>query len=429
MRTDEHPLDRKPLLSLYSLMTRILPSPTLATPGATGTPARPRVPLAPVLSVASFTHGGTVAPERLPSVLDAGPVLLVTSGRIAIGMALREMELKPGDAMLVPAWHTQSMVAPLLWAGVQPVFYDVGPDGAVAIQELARRRTPAVRALMATHYFGFHQDMAALRAWCDASGLQLLEDCAHCWFGEVQGRPAGAWGDYAIASSMKFYPTYEGGCLVSARHALRAPAPRGAGVGFEAKAAMGALERAFGYGRLQGLELLLALPMALKRVLWKRAKAKQAGAPAALAPDSSDSSVRFEPAWLDRRSALFSRIVLRLSSAQRIVQQRRANYARLADALAGLPGCRPLHPCLPEDVCPWVFPLVAEHPEALFAALRARGVPLVRFAEMRDPGASVDAFPHSAALVRQVLAFPIHQELRADEAAWLCTTIREAAGA
>lgn len=410
-------------------MTKILPSSTLAPAAAAHTPAapaRPHVPLAPVLSGGSFARAGGTG---LPSVLDAGPARLVTSGRIAIAMALREMGIQPGDAMLVPAWHTQSMVAPLLWAGVQPVFYDVGPGGMVDPAELARRRTPAVRALMATHYFGFHQDMERLRGWCDAAGLQLLEDCAHCWFGEVQGRPAGAWGDYAIASSMKFYPTYEGGCLVSARHVLRSPRPAGAGAGFEAKAALGALERAFGYGRLRGLERLLALPLALKRVLWTRAKARQAAAPPALAPDSSDSSVRFEPAWLDRRSALFSRAVLRLGSARRIVGRRRAHYTQLAAALGGLPGCRPLHPALPDGVCPWVFPLLVDAPEPLFAALQARGVPLVRFAELRDPGADAADFPHSAALVRQVFGFPVHQELRADELAWLCAAIREAAGA
>ena len=409
-------------------MTKIL-SPQ-ARAGAAHTGATSRVPLAPVLSAGSFARG---AGAGLPSVLDAGPARLVTSGRIAIAMALREMGLGPGDAMLVPAWHTQSMVAPLLWAGVRPVFYDVGPDGRIDPGELARRCIPAVRALMVTHYFGFHQDMAALRAWCDGEGLGLLEDCAHCWFGTVAGRPPGAWGDYAIASSMKFYPTYEGGCLVSARHVLRAAPGAGAGAGFEAKSALGALERAFAYGRLRPLKHLLALPLALKGVLWSRLKARQAGsgsAPAAgLAPESSDSSVRFEPAWLDRRSALFSRAVLRLAGARRVVQRRRANYARLAAALAGLPGCRPLHPALPDGVCPWVFPLLADDADALFAALRARGVPLVRFAELRDPGATAEAFPNSAMLVRHVLGFPVHQELRADELAWLCATIGEAARA
>ncbi len=386
--------------------------------------ARPRVPLSPVLSGRSLRRARG---PGLPNVLDAGPGCLVTSGRIAIGMALREMGLGPGDAVLVPAYHTLSMVAPLLWAGVEPVFYDVRPDATVDPAELERRRTPAVRALMATHYFGFHQDMAALRGWCDGAGLRMIEDCAHCFFGDVQGRPAGAWGDYAIASSMKFYPTYEGGCLVSARHPLSAPAPRGAGVGFEAKAALATLERSFSHGRLGLVQGLLAAPLWIKGVLWNGAKKKHKGPARALAPDSSDSSVRFDPAWLDRRSALFSRAVMRLSSPRRIVQVRRANYLRLQAALAGLPGCRPLHPALPDGVCPWVFPMLCAAPEPLFAALQARGVPLVRFAQVRDPAA--DAFPNSAALVQQVLGFPLHQELREDELAWLCNTIREAAGA
>ena len=417
-------------LSLYSLMTNIL-QPAGALPAATpaAAAASPRVPLAPVLSLRSFAPLGGA---RLPSVLDAGASRLVTSGRIAIGMALREMGLGPGDAVLVPAYHTLSMVAPLLWAGVEPVFYEVRPDATVDPRELERRRTPAVRAVLATHYFGFHQDMAALRAWCDGAGVRLVEDCAHCWFGELQGRPVGAWGDYAIASSMKFYPAYEGGCLVSARHALAAPPAQSAGLGFEAKSALAALERAFAHDRLGLLEALLALPLRLKDALWQRAKRSKAKAgagaarpaAAALAPDSSDSSVRFDPAWLDRRSALFSRAVLRLANPARIVGARRANYRRLEAALAGLPGLRPLHPALPDGVCPWVLPMLCEAPEPLFAALQARGVPLLRFASVHDP--ATHAFPTSAALVRQVLGFPVHQELREEELRWLCESIRAA---
>ena len=411
-------------------MTNFPPSSGAQAAVATAVAARrTRVPLAPVLSLRSLAPAGGAA---LPSVLDAGPARLVTSGRIAIGMALREMDLQPGDAVLVPAYHTLSMVAPLRWAGVEPVFYEVGADATVDPQELERRRTPAVRAVLATHYFGFHQDMAALRAWCDVAGLRLIEDCAHCWFGEVQGRPVGSWGDYAIASSMKFYPTFEGGCLVSARHALTAPAARGAGLGFEAKSALAALERAFAHGRLGVLQAVLALPLRLKDALWSRAKRSKAragagaGQPAAaLAPDSSDSSVRFDPAWLDRRSAVFSRAVLRMASGKRIVSARRANYGRLQAALAGLPGCRPLHPALPDGVCPWVLPMWCEFPEPLFATLQARGVPLLRFASSHDP--ATDGFPASAALVRQVLGFPVHQELREEELDWLAAAIRAAA--
>jgi perosamine synthetase len=380
---------------------------------------RPKVPLAPVLSGSSFVSQDLPQP---PSVLDAGAVRLVTSGRIAIALALREMGIGPGDSVLVPAYHSMSMVAPVIACGARPVFYKVGPDATIDLLDVDARRDASVKAIMVTSYFGFPQPLAAVRAFCDRHGLLLLEDCAHCFFGKHGGRPVGSWGDYAIASSMKFFPIYEGGALVSARHALTSPQPQSAGLGFEAKSGLNALENSFAYGRLPLIKALLWLPMQLKALVWRLVK--RGGAPA-LTPSSSDSSYEFDPHWLDKRSSFFSRLVLRRASHARIVALRRTHYAQLATALSGLPGCRPLHPRLPEGACPWVFPLLVEQPEPLFQRLHAAGVPMTRFAEQLWPGVDAGVCANSAHLSRHVLAFPCHQELRADELDWMILTIQE----
>lgn len=382
------------------------------------------MPLAPVLSRFSFAAPHSPAP---PSLLDAGQVRLVTSGRIAIALALREMQAGAEHKILVPAYHSMSMIAPVLACGAQPLFYKVGMDTAVDLADVESKLDASVKAIMVTSYFGFPQALESIRAFCDRHGLMLIEDCAHCFFGEHAGRATGSWGDYAIGSSMKFFPIYEGGCLVSARHALRTPPPVSAGKGFEAKAALNALENSFAYGRLPLLRAVLWLPLRLKDLLWKLAK-PAAGAPA-LAPSSSDSSYEFDPRWLDKRSSAYSRWVLRRASHARIVQLRRANYGRLEHALAGLPGCRPLFAALPEGACPWLFPLLVEDPQPLFKRLHAAGVPMTRFAETLWPGVDAGVCPSSAALSRRVLAFPVHQELDDDELAWMIATIRRAAGA
>ena len=372
-------------------------------------------PLAPVLSRSSFAADASIRPL---SVLDAGAVRHVTSGRIAIALALREMGIGPGDSVLVPAYHSKSMIPPVLACGARPVFYKVGPDAAVDLADVGARLDASVKAIMVTSYFGFPQALDRLRAFCDNHGVAMLEDCAHCFFGEYAGRPVGSWGDYAIASSMKFFPIYEGGCLVSARHPLETPEPVSAGLGFEAKAALNALENSFAYGRLPLIRAALWLPMQLKAALWR--VVKRGNAPA-LAPSSSDSSFEFDPRWLDKRSSLFSRQVMQRASHARIVALRRSHYQQLQQALAGLPGCRPLFAALPDGACPWMFPLLVDQPEPLFARLRKAGVPLTRFAETLWPGSSVCA--NSVYLSRHVLAFPCHQELRAEELAWI---IREA---
>ena len=394
-------------------------------PAARLPPARPGIPLAPVLSLATFGAPRTPQPR---GVLTAGPARLVTSGRIAIANALHEMGIAPGDSVLVPAYHSMSMIAPVLACGAGARFYKVGLDTAVDLDDMAACLDPSVRAVMVTNYFGVPQALERVRAFCDQHGLLMLEDCAHCFFGEHEGKPVGSWGDYAIASSMKFFPIYEGGCLVSARHALRLPQPVSAGAGFEAKAGLNALENSFSRGRLALLHVLLWPALRFKDALRRKAASAGPGAtaPAPLAPSSSDSSVEFDPRWQDKRSSWFSRLVLRRASHARIVALRRKHYLHLQQALAGLPGCRPLYALLPALACPWMFPLWVDDPEPLFERLLAAGVPVTRFAHALWPGVDASVCANSVALSRSVIAFPCHQELRADELAWMSAAIRAA---
>ena len=392
-------------------------------PAAASSSPRPRIPIAPVLSAASLRRARG---PGLPSVLDAGAARAVTSGRVAIALALREMGIKPGDRVLVPAWHSPSMIPPVLWRGAEPLFYRVGPDGAADLQDIAAK-APQARVLMVTHYFGFPQDLALLRALCDAHGLQLLEDCAHAYIGSHAGRPLGSFGDYAIASTMKFLPAYEGGLLVSARHDLESVALRPAGAAFEAKIALNSLERGFEYGRLTLLHTLLRPALALKDAL-RKPRADRAPA-AALAPSSSDSSFTLDPAWIDKRSSLFARVLLRLSSTTRIANLRRAHYLRLDAALRGLPGIRPLYPALPDGVCPWAYPLLVDDADGLAARLGAAGVPVLRFGRPLWQGVDAATCANAAHLSAHVLALPCHQELRPSELDWLIAATRMAAQA
>jgi perosamine synthetase len=382
-----------------------------AVPPAPADYPRSRVPVAPALSLASFLRAGG---PPAPSILEAGDVRFVTSGRVAIALALRQMGVGPGDVVLVPSYHCASMIEPVVWAGATPLFYRIRPDTTVDLADIAAKAaaTPNVKALMATNYYGFHQPLPALRAFCDERGLFLLEDCAHSFLGEHAGKPLGSYGDYAIASSMKFFPVYEGGCLVSARHRLDGVALQSAGAAFEAKVLLNSVENGFAYGRLPLLRALLALPMAVKNALWGAIKSHRHGAAPALAPGSSEGGFGFDPAWLTKRSSRYSRLMLRIVSRRRMGELRRRNWRRLYDALAGLPGCRPLFATLPEGVYPWVFALLCDEPHALFRQLKQAGVPVIRFGEYLWPGVDATVCEHSVDLSRRVLQFPCHQELR-----------------
>lgn len=389
---------------------------------------RPQVPPVPILSAAAFRRTAGGAQARLPTLLDAGASRLVTSGRVAIALALREMGVGPGHEVLVPAWHSPSMIPPVLWRGARPVFYRLRRDATLDLDDLAAKIGPATRAVMVTHYFGFPQAIEQVRALCDARGVQLLEDCAHAFIGAYRGQPIGSTGDYAIGSSMKFFPIYEGGALVSNRHSLDRVQLRAGGAGFEAKVILNSLENGFAYGRLPLVRAALWLPLRLKEAAWNLAKRRRpaGGAAPALAPNSSDSSFELDPAWIDKRSSRFSAAMLRLISPGRTAALRRANYARLDAALRGLPGVRPLFPALPDGVCPWLYPLVADDPERLYGRVQAAGVPVTRFGRPLWDGVDEQVCANSTWLSRHVLSFPCHQELREDELAWLVDAITKA---
>jgi perosamine synthetase len=387
---------------------------TKTLPGETASPPdypAAKAPSHPVLSA------GTLGLRRgVPSVLDAGRATHTVSGRMALALALERLGIGRGARVLLPSYHCLALVEPVVRAGAVPVFYAVRRDLSVDLDDLARKAAGA-RALLAVHYFGFPQEMAALRAFCDARGIALIEDCAHAFFGSCGGRPMGAHGDVAIASTWKFFAVREGGCLVARGPSKRLKSP---GLRYEAKSMLNAVERAWEAGRLPVLRAILGPLFRLKDRL--RDRRKGGGAAAAKRTDVPTGGLEFDESWLGRRPSRFTRFVLAFSNRRRIARLRRENYAILLDGFRGLPGTRVLLPAMPEGVVPYVFPLLVED-EGVFPALKRRGVPIVRFGEFLWEGADD---PVALEYSRKVLQFPCHQEMTREELDWIVAEVREA---
>lgn len=384
---------------------------------------KPRIPTQPVLSFASFFPNQHVW-NNIPSVLDAASIKFVTSGRVAIALALKQMNIGKGDKVMIPAYHCPAMVEPVVWAGATPVFYKIQSDTSVDLHDIQTKLDHSVKLLLVTHYFGFPQNLLTIRAFCDKHKIYLLEDCAHSFFGEFNGKPIGTYGDYAIASTMKFFPIYEGGCLISARCSIEQLQLRSAGLSFEIKATLNALEKGFEYNRMQLLRKSLAIPIWLKNHIWKSVKHKTSKK-ISIGPGASDGGFGFEERWLHVRSSAFSRYLTKVASKTRIITKRRENYLFLLEALSGLPGCNPLFSDLPDGVVPHVFPLLVDNSQKVFPILKHRGVPIIRFGEYLWRGVDETVCSISMNLSRNLLQFPCHQELKSEEKEWMIAQIRE----
>lgn len=328
--------------------------------------------------------------------------------------------LGPGDRILLPAYHCLGMVEPLRQLGLEPLYYPIRSDLTIDPLVVEKLALHGAKALVAVHYFGFVVDLAPLRRITERLGLLLIEDCAHACFGGTAEYAAGSIGDYAIASTQKFFPIPHGGLLASARRDLsdiRLMAPP---LRFELKAAVNLIEKGIEYGRFGAPgrfsgRLLRFKDRLLRRV--RRFRTNREASATALADDAPEYVM--DRRWLAWRATRVSTFLMHRTKTDPLIRRRRAYYSRYLHALAGRSDCRPLFDALPDGVVPQVFPLYVQLSLEVFVALKRQGVPIIRFGEFLDTPVTPELCPVSVDYSAHVLQFPCHQELRETEVDWI----------
>lgn len=382
----------------------------------------PEAPVSPIFSSHSCNLKKQPAPSN--SILALKHKIYVSSGRAAICLALEDAGIKEGDCVLVPAFHCESMISPVKWCKATPVFYRVKGDTSLDLDDIRRRITPSTKAIIATHYFGFLQDLNELRKVCDQNNIVLIEDCAHAFYGNRHGHNVGEWGDYAVASSMKFFPVYDGGILASNRHPLTTvnttPPPKLFGI----KSIINTLERSVRFQRLGLLGKLFNVALNLKGWLWNTLKSLSSNNHSEISgPGSSDGGYALDENWIHKESTSASRSIILHSDFELNQAIRRKNYQVLESAIKDLPGVKPLYEHLPENVVPLIFPAYIEDPSTFFPLMKNAGIPIWRFGEYLDPKIDNKICSNSTKLSSHVFQFPCHQELTQKELEWMLNTI------
>lgn len=129
----------------------------------------------------------------------------VGNGMDAIEIALRALDIGPGDEVITTPMTAFATVLAILRAGATPVLADIDPQTALLLMESAERCvTPKTKALLLVHLYGQVRGMDAWVAFCDKHGIALVEDCAQAHLATWQGKVAGSFG---VAGAYSFYPT------------------------------------------------------------------------------------------------------------------------------------------------------------------------------------------------------------------------------
>jgi dTDP-4-amino-4,6-dideoxygalactose transaminase len=148
----------------------------------------------------------------------------VGNGTDAVHLALRALDLGPGDEVVVPTNTFIATAEAVVLAGATPRFADVDPDTLLLSAEtLTEAITPRTRAVVVVDLFGQVPDMDAIASVADGAGLVVIEDAAQAHGATWRGRRAGSFG---LMGCFSFYPGKnlgafgDGGAIVTSDAAL-----------------------------------------------------------------------------------------------------------------------------------------------------------------------------------------------------------------
>src|ERR1700694_5705548 len=142
----------------------------------------------------------------------------VNTGTVAIQAALKAIDIKPGDEVIVPAYTWEGTVGPVLLVNAVPVFVDVDPDTYCLDAKLVEQAiTPKTKAFLPVHLGMRFADLDVLVPLAAKHGIKIIEDCAHAHGGMWRGKGAGSIGDLGAFSfqSSKLITSGEGGAVIT----------------------------------------------------------------------------------------------------------------------------------------------------------------------------------------------------------------------
>lgn len=161
----------------------------------------------------------TTFAQRLAALAGTRHCAPTTSGTIALTVAARALDLKPGDEIIVPAYGVISTINAFASFGYAPRLVDIDPaSGCIDPAALAKCITSRTKAVCFVNFSGHTgAPLVEVAALCNAKGLPLIEDAACALGHRYNGKSAGSFGTVGCLSFSvpKIVTTGQGGAVVT----------------------------------------------------------------------------------------------------------------------------------------------------------------------------------------------------------------------
>jgi dTDP-4-amino-4,6-dideoxygalactose transaminase len=135
----------------------------------------------------------------------------VANGTDALELAVRALDIGPGDEVITVSHTAVATVAAIEAAGAIPVLVDVDPEFyTLNPAQLHEVLTPRTKAVIAVHLYGQAANLDAIYKFCIENKLFLIEDVSQAHGAKWKGRRLGSVGHIGCFSC---YPTKNLGAI------------------------------------------------------------------------------------------------------------------------------------------------------------------------------------------------------------------------
>lgn len=170
--------------------------------------------------VAPLGPNVTAFEKEMEAYTKAGHATALSAGTAAIHLALKLLDVGPGDVVFVSDLTFAATCNPIVYEGATPVFIDAEPDTwnmSPQALERAFEKYPKPKAVLCAYLYGTPAKIDEIMAVCEAHHVPYIEDAAESLGSTYRGKHTGTMGKFGILSfnGNKIITTSGGGMLLS----------------------------------------------------------------------------------------------------------------------------------------------------------------------------------------------------------------------
>lgn len=144
---------------------------------------------------------GALFEQEFAKFCNCKHAISLANGTVALELALRALNIGPGDEVIVPCRTFIASASCVVACGATPVVVDIDLNSQnLTTQTIKGAITERTKAIIAVHLAGWPCDMEPIMSLAREHDIKVVEDCAQAHGAIYKGKPVGSLGDVAAFS-------------------------------------------------------------------------------------------------------------------------------------------------------------------------------------------------------------------------------------